>query len=150
MKKDKQMTSSVIRDLIKYYPETDWFLRKVKGEASTNIYSMQIGWMASDFRNLTPKFWANLDNPIKTYDFSKFWLISCMPPSKVALCYSLWCHNRTTVYMELYTNFTKFYFSWKYIFPLPLYLVMSVHAFMIELDQPDYSYPREKKVKVYA
>ena len=32
------------------------------------------------------KVWANLDNPIKSYDFSKFWLSSCMPPSQVALC----------------------------------------------------------------
>ena len=30
-------------------------------------------------RNLTVKVWANLDNPIKSYDFSKLWLMSCMP-----------------------------------------------------------------------
>ena len=30
--------------------------------------------------------WANLGNPIESYDFSKFWLISCMPPSQAALC----------------------------------------------------------------
>ena len=47
---------------------------------------MQIGWMENDIRNLTAKVWANLDNPIKSYDFSKFWLISCIPPSQVALC----------------------------------------------------------------
>ena len=48
---------------------------------------MQIEWMENDFRNLTAKVWANLDNPITSYDFSKFWLISCMPPShQVALC----------------------------------------------------------------
>ena len=27
--------------------------------------------MEDDFRNLTAKVWANLDNPIKRYDFSK-------------------------------------------------------------------------------
>ena len=43
---------------------------------------MQIEWMENDFKNLTAKVWANFDNPIKSYDFSKFWLISCM----VALC----------------------------------------------------------------
>ena len=43
---------------------------------------MQIEWMENYFRNLTAKVWANLDNPIKSYDFSKFWLISCMPPSQ--------------------------------------------------------------------
>ena len=30
---------------------------------------MQIGWMEDDFRNLTAKVWAILDNPIKRYDF---------------------------------------------------------------------------------
>ena len=34
---------------------------------------MQIECMENDFRNLTAKVWANLDNPIKSYDFSKFW-----------------------------------------------------------------------------
>ena len=47
---------------------------------------MQIGWMENDFRNLSAKVCANLDNPIKSYDFAKFWLISCMPLSQVALC----------------------------------------------------------------
>ena len=46
---------------------------------------MQIGWMEDDFRNLTAKFWANLDNLIKRYDFSKVLLILCMSPSQVAL-----------------------------------------------------------------
>ena len=49
---------------------------------------MQIGWMEDDFRNLTAKVWANLDNPIKKYDFffsSKVSLILCMSPSQVAL-----------------------------------------------------------------
>ena len=43
---------------------------------------MQIGWMKTYFRNLPAKVWANLDNPIKSYDFSNFWLISCMLPSQ--------------------------------------------------------------------
>ena len=46
---------------------------------------MQIGWIEDDFRNLTAKLWANLDNPIKRYDFSKVSLILCMSPSQVAL-----------------------------------------------------------------
>ena len=46
---------------------------------------MHIGWMENDFRNLTAQVWANLDSPIKSYDFSQFWLISCMLPSQVAL-----------------------------------------------------------------
>ena len=39
---------------------------------------MQIRWMERDFRNITANVWANLDNPIKSYDFSKFLLISCI------------------------------------------------------------------------
>ena len=39
---------------------------------------MQIVWMEDDFRNLTTKVWANLDNPIKRYDFSKVSLSLCM------------------------------------------------------------------------
>ena len=36
--------------------------------------------MEDDFRNLTAKFWANLDNPIKRYDFSKFhYFCVCRP-----------------------------------------------------------------------
>ena len=46
---------------------------------------MQTGWMEDDFRNPTAKVWANLDNPIKRYDFSKVSLILCMLPSQVAL-----------------------------------------------------------------
>ena len=46
---------------------------------------MQIGWMEDDFRNLTAKVWANLDIPLKRYDFSKVSFISCMSPSQVAL-----------------------------------------------------------------
>ena len=46
---------------------------------------MQIGWMEVDFRNLIAKVWANLDNPIKRYDFSNVSLNLCMSPSQVAL-----------------------------------------------------------------
>ena len=48
-----------------------------KGEDSPSIF-MQIGWMENEFNNLTAKIWANLDNPVKSYDYSK-----------VALCYNL-------------------------------------------------------------
>ena len=86
---------------------------------------MQIGWMEDEFRNLTAKVWANLDNPIKRYDFSKVSLISCMSPSQVALFYYLWCHNRQyNCLMELYTNFYKILLLWKCIFPLLFYLGM--------------------------
>ena len=42
--------------------------------------------MENDFRNQTAKVWTNLDNPIKSFDFLKFWLISCMPPSQANIC----------------------------------------------------------------
>ena len=32
---------------------------------------MQIGWVENDFRNLYQQVWANVDNPIKSYDFVK-------------------------------------------------------------------------------
>ena len=60
-----------------------WMLLNLKEKLPQAF--MQIEWMENDFRNLTAKVWANLDNPIKIYDFSKFWLISCMPPTQVAL-----------------------------------------------------------------
>ena len=85
---------------------------------------MQIGWMEDDSRNLTAKVWANLDNPIKRYDFSKVSLILCMSPSQVALFWYMWCHNSTTVSWNCTQMFTTFYFSWKCVFPLLWYLGM--------------------------
>ena len=106
---------------------------------------MQIRWMENYFRNLTAKVWTNLDKLIKSYEFSKFWLISCMPPFQVAPCYNLWCHNSATVY----TNFTNFYWSWMYLRPTFIFrhvrLKIIVHAFMIELDQSDYWKQRQRK-----
>ena len=55
----------------------------VKGEASPSIHADWVN--GDDFRYLTAKVWANLDNPIKRYDFSKVLLILCMSPSQVAL-----------------------------------------------------------------
>ena len=76
---------------------------------------MQIGWMEDDFRNQTAKVWANLDNPIKRYDFSKVSLILCISPSQVAL------------FMKMYlpSSFIRRYVRAE----------MNVHAFMNELDQ---------------
>ena len=84
---------------------------------------MQIEWMDSDFffRNLTAKVWANLDNPIKSSDVSKFSLISCMPPSQVALRWLKICDVATVYNYSLMELYTKFHFSWKYAFPLILY-----------------------------
>ena len=81
--------------------EGPWILKEKLPQAF-----MQIEWMENGFRNLTAKVWANLDNPIKSYDFSKFWLNSCMPPSQHCAQNYLWCHNNYCL-MELYTNFNK-------------------------------------------
>ena len=112
---------------------------------------VQIVWTEDDFRNLTAKVWANLDNPIKRYDFSKVSLILCMSLSQMALFQYLWCHNSTTVYWNCTQHFTKFHFSWKCIFPLLLYrryvrAEMNVHAFMNEPDQKDYWYSRKFEI----
>ena len=68
----------------------DWkHYHNLKGDWSFPKHSCRLGeWkiMENDFRNPSAKVWANLDNPIKSYAFSKFWLISCLPPSRVALC----------------------------------------------------------------
>ena len=117
---------------------------------------MQIGWMENDFRNPTAKVWANLDNPIKNCNFSKFWLISCISPSQVALCYVM--SQQYNSLMELYKNFKKKSVSWKCIFPLLLYLGMLglrwlCMQFMTELDQlVDYISKKKnsKIVKTYV
>ena len=63
------------------------------------------------------KFWQSSQ---ELWVFKDFILISCMSPSQVALCYNLMSQQYNCL-MELYTYFTEFYFSWKYIFPLNLY-----------------------------
>ena len=95
--------------------------------------------MENDFRNLTAKVWANLDNPIKSYDFLKFWLISCTPYSEVASVMS----QQYNCLMELYTHFVKLSLFMKMHLPSTFILryvraKMIVHAFMIELYELDY------------
>ena len=105
--------------------------------------------MEDDFRNLTAKVWENLDNPIKRYDFSKALLILCMSPSQVGLYVMSQQYN---CLMELYTHFYKMLLFIKMYLPSSFILgymyvrtEMNVHAFMNELDQKDYWYPRTIK-----
>ena len=64
--------------------------------------------MKNNCTNLTANVWANLDNPIKSFDFSKFMLISCMPPSQVRWHSATICDITTVYLMELaYTNVKK-------------------------------------------
>ena len=62
--------------------------------------------MEDDFRNPTEKVWANLDNPIKRYDFSKVSLILCkhVALSGGTLLISVMSQQYNCL-MELYTNF---------------------------------------------
>ena len=98
--------------------------------------------MEDDFRNLTAKVWANLDNPIKSYDFSYFvnFLHATLSGGTVLISVMSQQYN---CLMELYTNFTKFVLFMKMYLPSTVILryvrvKMIVHAFMIELDQLDY------------
>ena len=99
--------------------------------------------MDDDFRNLTAKVWANLDNPIKRYDFSKVSLISCMLPISGGTLLISVMSQQYNCLMELYTNFYKILLFMK-MYLLSSFILryvraeMNVHAFMNELDQKDY------------
>ena len=80
-----------------YYQKVALSLRSLLKEKLPQAF-MQIRWMENDFRNLTAKLQANLDNQIKSYDFSKFWILVCRP---------LWWHSAnicdvTTVQLSLW------------------------------------------------
>ena len=100
---------------------------------------MQIGCMGDDFRNLTAKVWANLDNPIKRYDFSKVSLISCGGTLLISVM-----SQQYNCLMELYTNFYKILQSFVKMYLPSSFILryvraeMNVHAFMNEIDQQDY------------
>ena len=111
---------------------------------------MQIWWMESDFRNLTAKVWGNLDNPTKSYDFSKFWLISCMLPSQVALCYNMMSQQ----YNSLKGTVHKFHKILLFIvLPLLLYIGMlglrwlCMHLWLNLINQIIFISKKKKKKK---
>ena len=112
---------------------------------------MQIEWMEKNFRNLTAKVWENVDNPIELWFFKVLvnFLYAALSGGTVLIPVMSQQYN---CLMELYTNFTKFSLFMKMHLPSTLILryvraKMIVHAFMIELDQLDYWYPRKKKRK---
>ena len=76
-------------------------------------------------RNLTAKVWATLDIPIKRYDFFKGFInFVYIALSGGTLLISVMSQQYNCL-LELHTHFfTKFYSSWKCIFPLLLYLGM--------------------------
>ena len=83
--------------------------------------------MENDFRNLTAKVWANLDTIIviqsRAMIFKGLINFVYVALSGGTLLISVMSQQYNCL-MELHTNFTKFYFSWKCIFPLLLYLGM--------------------------
>ena len=112
----------------------DWRFIFERRPRSFHKQFMQIGWMDSDIRNLTAKVWANLDNPIKSYDFSMFWLICCVLRISSGTLLQSVMSQQYNCLLELYTNFTKFYFLWKYISSLYFYTYMYMYCrYVIEL-----------------
>ena len=92
-------------------------------------------------RNLTVKVWANLDNPIKSYDFSKLWLMSCMPQwRKSEADHGVGGGGGGTPTLFFPTSTFSLFFLVRYV-----RAKMIVHAFMIELDQLVYWCPRQIK-----
>ena len=64
--------------------------------------------MEDDFRNLTAKVWANVDNPIKSYDFFKVlvnFLYAALSDGTVLISGMSQQYN---CLMELYTKITHF------------------------------------------
>ena len=97
---------------------------------------MQIGWMEDNFRNLTAKVWANVDNPIKRYDGNL--LISVMSQQQQSIgtvhtFFFFWYKISRFMKMHLPSCFILRYVRAE----------MNVHAFMNEMDQKDYWYSRK-------
>ena len=105
--------------------------------------------MEDDFRYLTAKVWANLDNPIKRYDFffkgSINFVYVALSGGTILISVMSQQYNCR---MELYTNFYKILLFMKMYLP-SLFILgyiraeINVHVFMNELDQKDYWYPRK-------
>ena len=71
--------------------------------------TMWIGWGESNFRNLTVKVWADLDNPFKSSDYTKF----CMSPSLDGTLPEYVISQEDNSPLTLYIDFYNvIYFSW--------------------------------------
>ena len=88
--------------------------------------------MADNFRNLPAKVWANLDNPIKRYDFSKVSLIVCICDVTTVQLSNGTVHKLYTILL-----FMKMYLPSSFILRY-VRAEMNVYAFMNELEQKDY------------
>ena len=110
---------------------------------------MQIGWMEDGFRNLTAKVWANLVNQSRDVIFKGFVNFVYVALSGGTLLIYVMSQQYNCL-MELYTNFYKMLLFMKMYIPSSFVLryvraEINVHAFMNELGQNDYWYPRTIK-----
>ena len=110
--------------------------------------------MENDFTKQTAKVWANLDNPIKSYDFSKCWLILVCRPLR---WHSATICDVTTVqlsneamhtFLQNFTFHETTYLASTFMLRYTLYMLglrWLWNALSIILDQPDHWYPRQIK-----
>ena len=102
---------------------------KLKDIASTSIYA---DWVKGihDFRNLTAKVWANLDNSnqeLWLFESSGYFQMYAALSGRTVAGIYLWGHNSTTVFMEMYTNFTNFELNFSWNMHLPSTLILRYH-----------------------
>ena len=83
---------------------------------------MWIGWVESNFRNPTVKFWANVDNPFKRTNYAKF----CMLPSLDGTMPESVMSQENNSPLTLYIEFHNFFSSWISI----VQLIMFNHKWM--------------------
>ena len=114
---------------------------------------MDIGWMEM-ILHLHFTFYSNkslgknFDNPIKNYDFLKVWLLYTALSGGTRLQYVM--TQQYNYLMETVYKFHKSLLSWRKKTYLHFTFIRRyfrgktiVRAFMIELDQSDYWYPRK-------
>ena len=116
---------------------------RIKPMENLPQWFMQIGRMECDFRNSK--------NLVKSCNLSKCWLIPCMPPSHVVLCYSLWCHNGTTVYLIELHKFHKISLFMKMYLPFTFIIryvraKTIVQAFVMNLSNQTNDIQEEWKI----
>ena len=91
-----------------------------------------IGWVESNFRNPTVKFWANLDNPFKRTNYAKF----CMSPSLDGTMPESVISQENNSPLTLYIKFHSFFSSWISIVQLIKfnYKCMHNHLFFLSFN----------------
>ena len=105
------------------YPDPD-NTRCITGEVSPSIYKCRLGeWKIILETQRYKNILANLDDPIKSYDFFKVVISYFL---YAALSGAVTSSQQNNGLLELHTNFTNFCFSWKYIFPPLLILYLGI------------------------